>query len=106
MLIAGTLTTLFSLNFLYTRNIYNINSLINGGIRGFDSSTNLVKKKFLFNFFKIIIYLFLEQWQRPPEEALHLPEMPLSEVHFLLKDEEEDKGGFPAEETCDILLVI
>ena len=57
MLIAGTLTTLFILNFL-----------------------------------------LLEQWQRP-EDSLHLPEPPFSdEVHFLL-NEEEDKGGFPAEET-------
>ena len=48
------------------------------------------------------MYLFLEQWQRP-EEPLHLPEPKFSELHFLFK--EEDKGGFPAEETWERLVI-
>lgn len=48
-------------------------------------------------------YLLLEQWHRP-EDPLHLPERPFSdEQHFILKEDEVDKGGFPAEERFEIL---
>nr|GMD53904.1 hypothetical protein Iba_chr11cCG7060 [Ipomoea batatas] len=56
MLIAGTLVTVFCLNFLYQ-----------------------------------------EQWHRPEEPPLHLPERLFSEeLHFLF-NEDEERGGFPPE---------
>lgn len=49
--------------------------------------------------------LFLEQWHRPEEEAApHLPDPKLSELHFLLREEVE-RGGFPAEETWERLII-
>ena len=42
-------------------------------------------------------YLFFEQWQRP-EELPHLPEPKFSELHFLF-NEDEESGGFPADDT-------
>lgn len=44
------------------------------------------------------------QWQRPEELAPHFPEPKVSELHFLL-NEEDESGGFPAEETWDILVI-
>ena len=44
------------------------------------------------------------QWQRPEAEA-HLPEPMLSEVHDFLFKEDEDRGGFPAEETWDKFVI-
>lgn len=50
-------------------------------------------------------YFFLEQWQRP-EETPHLRAEPtlFSELHFLFKAD-EDRGGFPTEETWERLVI-
>lgn len=51
----------------------------------------------------ILDFLFFEQWQRPDELA-HLPCESSIELHFLLNDD-EDRGGLPADDTCDIFVI-
>lgn len=51
----------------------------------------------------ILDFLFFEQWQRP-EEFAHLVCESSMELHFLL-NEDDDRGGRPADDTCDMFVI-